>query len=118
MDLLNKSLYLNYSNKIPVGAYSSGCSNRLDQGSFNSTDFSWDNIIINTNNANTTQSLYNITQHYIQKMAQNGDFSFGQCSSVNNTPDLSDSTMYVNYYSPGGLIYLHITDNKADVGIS
>ncbi|MCZ7393395.1 MAG: hypothetical protein O8C56_08725 [Candidatus Methanoperedens sp.] len=118
VDLLNKSLYLNYSNKIPVGAYSSGCSNRLDQGSFNSTDFSWDNIIINTNNANTTQSLYNITQHYIQKMAQNGDFSFGQCSSVNNTPDLSDSTMYVNYYSPGGLIYLHITDNKADVGIS
>ncbi len=28
------------------------------------------------------------------------------------------STMYIDYYAPGGLTYLHITDNKADVGIS
>lgn len=28
------------------------------------------------------------------------------------------STMFINYYAPGGLTYLHITDNMADVGIS
>jgi hypothetical protein len=120
VDLLNTSLTLDYSNQVPVGS-NSGCANRIDRSSnFNSTDFSWDNIIINTSisNPNRTQSLYNITQHYFLKMAQEGDIYFNTCASGAVTPDLSDSTMLQNYTAVGAITYLHITENKADVAIS
>jgi hypothetical protein len=118
VDLLNKSLSLSYSDQSVMGADNS-CDPGQIKNDLNNTAFSWDNILINTSNANKTQSLYDITQHYIQKMAQNGDITFNQCapSSQHKFPT-PDSTMYINYYSPGGLVYLHITDNKADVRIS
>lgn len=117
VDLLNTSLTLYYNNEIPVGS-NSGCANRIIQSSnFNFTDFSWDNIIINTSNPNRTQSLYNITQHYFWKMAQERDVLFNTCSSGSNTPN-ADSTMLQNYIATGALTYLHVTENRADVGIS
>lgn len=119
VDLLNESLNLTYTNVPNVGA-DNGNSCQPFGGTINgisNPDFSWDNLYINTSNANNTQPLYNITQHYIQKMAQNGDITFGQCGAGSNKPD-SASTMFIDYYAPGGLTFLHITDNKADVSIS
>ncbi len=112
VDLLNKSINLEYNNES-VG-YDVTCQpiERInDNGTdFNSTDFSWDGITINNGEF---QSLYNITQHYIWNMTQEGDIYFNQCGD--NAPDTT-SSMLINY--TGNLSYLHITENRADVGIS
>ncbi|MCZ7393642.1 MAG: hypothetical protein O8C68_05840, partial [Candidatus Methanoperedens sp.] len=120
IDLLNKSNNFTYT-KNGVGSTSGqGCTPSQIAGGgsqFSNPAFSWTDRVINTTYPYNTQSFYNVTQHYIQEMAQNGDFSFSQCYPVGQNIYPS-STMYINYYSPGGLVYLHITDNKADVGIS
>ena len=119
VDLLNKSVNLTYKDK------SVGSDNSKDCQPFGTkingitdTDFSWDNLTINTTNANKTQSLYNITQHYIQKMAQK-DIYFNQCSpgKKGDKAPSSASTMLLNYNGTGTL-YLHVSENRADVGIS
>ncbi len=114
VDLLNTSINLTYKD-VDVGSdSSSSCTPSVQiKEKFNNTGpgFSWGSPLT----VGGTKTLYNITQHYIQKMAQNGDFSFSQCGSHEAS---SGSTMYIDYYSPGGLTYLHITDNKADVAIS
>ncbi|MFA4935363.1 MAG: hypothetical protein WC568_05960 [Candidatus Methanoperedens sp.] len=113
IDLLNKSVNLTYNNENVGSDNSASCKSfGVKIAGITDPDFSWDDRIINLNDK---QSLYNITQHYIQKLAQEGDFSFEQCS--NHGPE-SGSTMDIDYFAPGGLTYLHITDNKADVGIS
>ncbi len=121
VDLLNSSLNLTYKSKN-VGQTSSvrpGCAASDKINGISNPDYSWDGIDIRDNNANKTQSLYNITQHYIQLMAQGGDFSFSQCSPSDNNHDPETmSTMSIDYSAPGGLTYLHITDNRADIKIS
>ncbi len=117
VNLLNTSYNLNYTDGESVGSDDSSCTpfgGRINENYFNNTDFSWDNIVIQkTPPLNNTQSLYNITQHYIWKMTQYGDIYFNQCGE--DTP-LTGSSMLINY--TGNLSYLHITENRADVGIS
>ncbi len=119
VDLLDKSINLTYS-KINVGSDNSdNCQGFGGEiGGIQNPANSWSpDTYINTT-TNQTQSLYNITQHYIQKMAQLGDITFYQCTPSGNKLPAAGSTMYVNYYAPGGLTFLDITDNEADVRIS
>lgn len=118
VDLLNQSVNLTYSNQIPVGS-NSGCSNRIIQSSnFNDTAFSWGNSpYITENNENKTQPLYNITQHYFQKMAQEGDVFFVQCQS-GGLGVKGNSSMVINYNATGAITFLHISNNVADVSIN
>lgn len=118
VNLLDTSIYLEYNDEN-VGATSGTCTKKIYQTDANNTDFSWDDIIIKKGvTPNNTQSLYNITQHYIWKMSQEGDFSFDNCSPSGNQGPASTSTMSIDYSAPGGLTYLHITDNRADIKIS
>jgi hypothetical protein len=124
VDLLDNNSYLNY-NDLTVGDDSGGTQNgngctidKIKKTDFSDLDFSWDNIIISKTNANRTQSLYNITQHYFWKMAQGGDFSFSKCVTGSSGSPGPESTMLIDYPATGSLTYLHITDNRADVGIS
>lgn len=118
VDLLNKSINLTYASN-GVGTVSS-CSDvtQIYQTEFNTTGFSWTDRVVNTTDPYNKQSLYNITQHYIQLMAQESDFSLYQCSPAGSHGPDPVSTMYIDYYAPGGLTYLHITDNRADIKIS
>lgn len=118
VDLLNKSINLTYESN-GVGTVNS-CSDvaQIAQGDFNDTGFSWTDRVVNITSPYNKQSLYNITQHYIQLMAQDSDFSLYQCSPAGRHGPDPISTMYINYYAPGGLTYLHITDNRADIKIS
>ncbi|MDD5463461.1 MAG: hypothetical protein PHG00_17925 [Methylococcales bacterium] len=117
VDLLNKSINLTYDNDDNVGSWDSSCGlpsdRQIDKDKFNTTDFSWDYIVIKEGVYNNTQSLYNITQHYIWKMTQYGDIYFNQCG---DNPPNSGSSMLINY--TGNLSYLHITENRADAEIS
>ncbi len=117
VDLLNKSIDLTYKNENDVGATSSCTPTSGKISGIANPDYSWDNLYINVSDTNKTQSIYNITQHYIQKMAQDGDFSFNQCATGGGGPG-GTSTMLLNYTTTGALTYLHITENRADVGIS
>ncbi len=119
VDLLNTSINETYEKtKNDVGNNNGkGCVKKIESDDFNKTGFSWTDRIVNTTPPYNQQSLYNITQHYIQIMSQNGDISFGQCTNGGNGP-VSGSTMYINYYAPAGLTFLDVTDNKADVSIS
>jgi len=121
VDLLNKSINLTYQQETVGSKGASSCtpfSEKIGGGSdFNDTGFSWTDRIVNEIPPYNKQSLYNVTQHYVQKMAQDGDISFNQCAPGGGDID-PISTMFIDYYAPGGLTYLHITDNKADIGIS
>jgi len=118
VDLLNKSTYLNYLNINNIGAdNSAACNAYASQFSgIKEPDYSWDNLVINTTNANKTQSLYNITEHYISKMAEIGDITFGQCAPGNKFPG-TGSAMQYSYNTTGGITYLQITQNNANVTI-
>ncbi len=122
IDLLNKSKTLIYKDIDNIGTnngaactpYGSKISGIVEP------DFSWDDLVINTTgtNPNKTQSLYNITQHYFWKMAQEGDITFGDCADGGNEPETDGSTMLIDYIPSNTLTYLHVTENRADVGIS
>ncbi len=119
VDLLNQSINMTYTGTggVDVGVDNGiGVCIKIPQNHFNDTAFTWSGVT-----QNTQKSLYNVTQHYIWKMAQDEDFSFKQCipsqGHGNQGPD-PGSTMLLNYSATGALTYLHITDNKADVGIS
>lgn len=115
VDLLNSSINLTYTGAPDIGTTSS-CSDttKIRKSDFNETDFSWDGVEINENDY---KSLYAITQHYIWKMAQDGDISFEQCSPSGKGP-AGGSTMLINYRASGALSYMHISENRADVSIS
>ncbi|MFZ3384657.1 MAG: hypothetical protein WA144_12095 [Candidatus Methanoperedens sp.] len=120
IDLLDNSKNLIYTDVSDVGT-NNGASCILYGSKISGIvepDFSWDDKVINTSNANKTQSLYNITQHYFWKMSQEGDITFGDCADGSNAPDPDDSTMLIDYIPTSTLTYLHVTENKVDVGIS
>lgn len=84
-------------------------------------DYSWDNLTITETNANNTQPLSNITQHYFWEMAQSGSIFFTQCAPSGDDkhgPDLTNSSMVVNYSVTGDLTFLHISNSIADVSIN
>jgi hypothetical protein len=63
--------------------------------------------------------LYNITQHYMWLISQpDGDVSLAGCSPASKHGPEPGSTMLLNYNATGAITYLHITENKADVGTS
>ncbi len=114
VDLLS-SLDLTYK-KENVGFDGATCQpfpNRIDKNFFSDKGFSWvgETLIEDS----TKKSLYDITQHYIRKIEQEGDICFNHCGESDKTPDTT-SSMLINY--TGKLSYLHITENRADVGIS
>lgn len=89
--------------------------------SWNGLDYSWNDLIITPSNANNTQLLSNITQHYFWEMAQSGGIFFTQCAPSDEDkhgPDLTNSSMIVNYSVSGDLTFMHISNNIADVDIN
>jgi len=114
VDLLNKSFNLTY-NSDTVGSTGTCTPSKIISGDFNNTGpgFSWSNPLT----VGGQKDLYNITQHYFNLMAIDGDISFNQCSSGGHGPDAA-STLLLDYNATGALTYLHITENRADVGIS
>ncbi|MCZ7356899.1 MAG: hypothetical protein O8C66_14465 [Candidatus Methanoperedens sp.] len=78
-------------------------------------DVRWDNPTI-TLNYDTNRSLSEITQHYIQIMAPDGDVSFFQAYAAGRQPS-SDSTMLLDYNSTNASIYMFVSQNIANVSI-
>lgn len=119
VDLLDNNTYLTYSNQNvgsnnakgcqPFGTKISGISN---------PDYSWNDIIINTDNTNKTQSIYNITQHYISMMDSDTDFPvLWQCSPAGKHDPEIPSTMVIDYEVIGDITYLYVSANRADMQI-
>jgi len=124
LNLLNESAYLLYkSNNVGATNAINACQpNGLKITGLASPDYSWDTIYLDgtgTSNPNNTQSLYNLTQHYIRKMSEVGDVSFFKCapSGENKFPN-DDSTMIIKYESIGGITFLHVTNNTVGVNIN
>ncbi|MDD5473709.1 MAG: hypothetical protein PHU34_06115 [Candidatus Methanoperedens sp.] len=112
IDMLNKTINIEYNSEdVPSGT---ACGLSIDHTYFNDTSaFSWlpeKKINLTTN---TTQSLYNVTQHYFQLMMQ--DVPLNNCLEDGNI-NYATSSMLINY--TGNLSYLHITENRADAEIS
>ncbi len=121
VDLLNKSINLTYKDINNVGANNANnCQTTADQisGIINPADSWGNNPYINDSNANKSQPLYNITQHYISKMAQEGDVSFYKCSDSQNNGPSSNSTMVMDYDAAGTITFLYASNNIADVDIN
>jgi hypothetical protein len=120
VDLLSNSTYLNYSNVNNIGADNSAeCKVYTSQfsGIRNPAD-SWTPPVINTSNNNAKQSLFNITQHYTWKMAEIKDISFGECVPSGKKLPGDGSTVTLGYNTTGGITFLHITNNTADVSLT
>ncbi|VVB87798.1 Uncharacterised protein [uncultured archaeon] len=125
IDLLNKSINLTYTSVSQVGNNNGGSNNGagcqyIDKISgsqeFNDTAFSWSSPYITKFNANKTQSLYNVTQHYLWIMAQSGDFFFNKCQNGENGPE-PNSTMVLGYNATGTLRFLQISEYNVSVDI-
>jgi hypothetical protein len=119
VDLLNKSINLKYE-KVVVGANNANkCKTTADKiNGISNPAYSWDSLNITDSNANNTQSLYNITQHYFSKIAQEGDSSFYKCASGNNNLPGPDSNMIIDYDATGTITFLYLSNNIADVNIN
>ncbi len=117
IDLLNESKMLTYTGTM-VGT-TDPCDNKMNPADLHNTDFSWDDRTINTTAGFNKQSLYNITQHYIYLMSKpNGDVTFRGCSPsfpANGHGPGAGSQMLIGYETAGGITFLHITKNTADV---
>ncbi len=62
-----------------------------------------------------SRSVYDIFQHYLTLMGSDVIFN----TDENDKVDYSKSQLTLNYDpGPGALTYLHVTENRADVGIS
>ncbi len=118
VDLLNKSINLTYKDETVGANNANNCQTTAGKisGIRNPAD-SWGSLVINTTNANKTQPLYNITQHYFSKMAQEGDISFYKCDSGGNSPN-SNSTAVMDYDASGTISFLYVSNNIADVSIN
>ncbi len=114
VDLLNRSINLTYDG-VNVGTTNGDCTKIL-QTKFNNTAFSWTDRTVNSSTNYNKQRLYNITQHYLQIFAP--DIQLGKCNPGGNDPVAGDSTLLINYNTTSALTYMHITENRADVGIS
>lgn len=127
INLLDKNMNLTYSNLI-VGAdngksNSQYCRTPTDTFKINGANdpaLSWDGTLINTT-TNNGQYLYNITGHYISKMAQEGGIVFYQCNPAADNgkhgADTPPSSLLLDYDAEGDITYLYITDNHMNVEI-
>jgi len=126
INLLDKNVSLTYSG-MTVGSTNSmsdpqNCKSPTGTAKItgaNDPALSWGGITINTT-VNNNKSLYNITEHYISKIAQEGGASFYQCSPNNGNqhePDVPPSVLVLNYDVTGDITYLYISDNRVNVDI-
>ncbi|MFA4956414.1 MAG: hypothetical protein WC556_05510 [Candidatus Methanoperedens sp.] len=117
-DLLNETLNLTYVTNEVVGTATGTCIYKINNNEENSTGgFSWGSEYLT--GGTTKKSLFEIIQHYIWLMSQSTDVSFYQCSPAGkHGPNAAGSTLLIDYNATGALTYLHITENRADVGIS
>ncbi|AEH61308.1 hypothetical protein Mzhil_1469 [Methanosalsum zhilinae DSM 4017] len=71
------------------------------------------------NQTNSIQSLYNVTQHYMKLITEDGAVQFKMKTSGNSDPiDYGSSSIELNYDSrPESLIYLHVTENEVSAEI-
>lgn len=118
VNLLDNDTYLIYSNQNVGSTNSQFCQPFGSKISgINNPDYSWDNLVINDTNGNKTQSVYNVTQHYISKIVEEGELSLYQCSPAGKHDPDSPSTMIIDYDVTGDITYLHVTDNRVKVNI-
>lgn len=126
IDLLDKNVNLPYAN-LTVGSTSAMndpkyCRSPANAGKIvgiNDPASSWNNLFINAT-TNNVQSLYNITEHYVEKMAQESGTIFYQCapnSGGSHDPDVPPSTMILDYGTSGDITYIHISDNRLEIDI-
>jgi hypothetical protein len=118
VDLLNKSVNLTYesenvgadnANKCqPFGMKIKGIAN---------PDYSWNDLDITDSNANNTQPLYNITQHYILKLTNGDTILLSQCTPSGNQGPSANSTMILGYNATGALTFLQISEYNVRVGL-
>lgn len=120
VDLLNKSVNLTYESENvgadnanrcqPFGMKINGIAN---------PDYSWDNLNITDSNANKTQPLYNITQHYILRLTNGDTISLSQCtpSNAGNQGPSANSTMILGYNATGALTFLQISEYNVRVDL-
>jgi hypothetical protein len=110
VDLLSTSINMVYTNKKDA-------------------DFSWGpvssvsippDIHIEHNNANKTQSLYDVSQHYLKLLTMDGSVIFNIQSPGHSDPvDYSESTLTLLYDGmPGSITYLHVSRNDLAVTLS
>jgi hypothetical protein len=92
IDLLNPSMNLTYQGDVTSCTWSQPC-----------------------NTGSTNYSINDIIQHYIVLMGSDITFDTTESEKLNRP-----SSSYTLFYDPGpgALTYLHITENRADVGIS
>lgn len=82
-------------------------------------DFSWPELYI-TESENETQSLYNVSQHYMKLLTMDGSVIFNIQSPGKSDPvDYSESTLTLLYDGmPGSITYLHVSRNDLTVNLS
>ncbi|WP_438861587.1 DUF7289 family protein [Methanolobus sediminis] len=90
-------------------------------------DFSWGPVGSNsttpdlmiTDSTNSTQSLNNITQHYMRLLAQEGKITVHVEQDPSNKIEYDMSSYTLDYDAEGAILtYLHITNNELDVTLS
>jgi hypothetical protein len=99
VDLLSKSINMEYTES--------------------NEDFSWPELYI-TESENETQSLYNVSQHYMKLLTMDGSVIFNIQSPGKSDPvDYSESTLTLLYDGmPGSITYLHVSRNDLTVNLS
>lgn len=113
VDLLNKSVNLTYESENVGADNANRCQpfgKKID--GIANPDYSWDNLNITDSNANKTQTLYNITQHYILKLTNGDTILLSQCtpSGQGNQGPSANSTMILGYNATGALTFLQISE--------
>jgi hypothetical protein len=100
VDLLSDSFILKYTSKTE--------------------DFSWPDLEIKDNNANKTQSLNTLSQHYMKLLTADGSVIFNINTHGNSDPvDYSESTLTLLYDGmPGSITYLHVSRNDLAVTLN
>ena len=120
VDLLNKSVNLTYESENVGADNANRCQpfGRKIDGIAN-PDYSWDDLNITDSNANKTQPLYNITQHYILKLTNGDNILLSQCtpSEEGNQGPSANSTMILGYNATGALTFLQISEYNVGVDL-
>ena len=110
VDLLSTSIQMTYTNNKD-GDFS--------WGPLSSTSIPPD-LVIEKGNANSTQSLYDVSQHYLKLLTMDGSVIFNIHSPGHSDPvDYSESTLTLLYDGmPGSITYLHVSRNDLKVTLS
>nr|WP_245312886.1 hypothetical protein [Methanohalophilus levihalophilus] len=79
-------------------------------------DFSWPSDTITP--GNTSFSIDDLTQHYLQLMTEDGSITFNLDGGKQDPVDYSTSLVTLDYdNAPGIITYLHITKNELDIAM-